>query len=94
MTAHRILLGLALLAAAVFGWFFLAGLADGIVTGRNIGTWLMILVLIAAAIVGGLGLRRGGHGRSGAVLLALVAVPAVGAALSVLLLLLTVERWN
>jgi hypothetical protein len=94
MTAHRILLGLALLAAGVFGWFFLAGLADGTVSSANIGAWLMILLPIAAAIGGGIALKRRGRRRSGAALLALIAVPAAGVVLFVLLLLLTVERWN
>jgi hypothetical protein len=94
MTAHRILLGIALLAAAVFGWFFLLGLADGTVSAANIGAWAVILLPIAALIGGGMVLHAGGRRRLGTTLVALVAVPAAAAGLFFLVLLLTVDRWN
>jgi hypothetical protein len=94
MTRHRILLGLALLAAAILGFFFLAGLADGSVSSFNIGSWAVVLGGVAAAIVGGIVLRRAGRPRLGDAVLAVVAVPVALYLLFFLALILMEPRWN
>jgi hypothetical protein len=94
VTLYRFLLGLALATAAIFGWFFLEGLADGTVSSFNIGLWLAILGVLALVIGGGVGLRRGGRTRQATLLLSLIAVPAGLAGVFFLVLILTVDRWN
>ena len=94
MTLYRSLLGIDAVALGIAVYFFLWGLSDGTVSSFNIGTWLMLLVPLMAIVWGGIALRRAGRMGAAKVLLALLAVPSAGAALFVVLLILSNPRWN
>jgi len=81
-------------AAAVAVFFFLTGLADGSVSSFNAGLWFMLLGGIAAILGGGLWLRGAGRLHLARGLLALLAVPAIGAAVLILTLIVAQPRWN
>lgn len=80
--------------AAVAMVFFVAGLSDGSVSAFNIGLWLGLLGGVGAVLGGGAWL--GAHGRPGpaAALLALLALPAMGYALFIILVIASGARWN
>ncbi|MGG5818174.1 hypothetical protein [Falsiroseomonas sp. HW251] len=94
MIAYRTLLVLATLPALVAVWFFLEGLADGSVSGLNLGLWLGLLASVCGAPV--LGFVLHGRGQPGAakVVLSLGAVPTVCAALLLVVLLLNPPHWQ
>ncbi|WP_137176613.1 osmoprotectant transporter permease [Roseomonas sp. AR75] len=94
MMAYRIMLGIALLTLGVLLFFFLWGVSDGTVSDFNILIWLVTLAVPAAAVAGGVAMRRQGHGAAAIALLGVVAVPAVLLALFFLLLILMQPRWN
>ena len=89
-----IFLGIDLITAAVFVYFFFVGLADGSVSAFNIVLWLVTLGGIAAITGGGWTLNRGGRRRAANAVLAILAVPAFGFGLFMLMLILTNPRWN
>jgi hypothetical protein len=90
---YRILLGIDIAAAAVAGFFFLWGLSDGTAL-YAFGTWLLLVGGIAAVIAGGMALKRSGRGGLANAVLALLAIPAAGYALFILLILILQPRWN
>lgn len=94
MVAYRTLLCLATLPALVAVWFFLEGLADGSVSGFNIGLWTGLLAAACGVPVLGYALNGQGHARAAKLVLSLVAVPAVCAGLLLILLILNPPRWN
>jgi hypothetical protein len=80
--------------AAVFVYFFFAGLADGSVSSFNIVLWSLILLGLAGILGGGPLLRAKVHPLAGLALVALLAVPGLLAALLLLVLLVAQRRWN
>jgi len=90
----QILMGLDIIAAAIFGYFFMVGLADGSVSDFNIGLWIGILLAIAAVFAGGLALRRAAWPKLANVVLALLAVPTALYGLFIVVVLVSGERWN
>jgi len=81
-------------AAAVAVFFFLEGLSDGSVSSFNAGLWFALLACIAIILGGGLWLRRAGLRRLAYALLALLAVPATGATILILAMIIAQPRWN
>lgn len=82
------------LIAAVIGYFFLVGLADGSVSSFNAGLWTMILLGVAAVIVGSKALQSAGHHKAAIAVTLLLAVPGAIAVLFMAVVLLTNPRWN
>jgi hypothetical protein len=90
---HRVPLGIDLAAAAVALFFFLWGLSDGTAL-YAFGTFLLLLGGIAAIIGGSIALARAGRVAAANVLLSVLAVPAAGYALFIVMLLILQPRWN
>jgi hypothetical protein len=90
----RALLAIDLLALAIAAFFFLWGIADGTVSSFNIGIWSLLLGGIAVIVGGGAALMRQGRNRLANALLLILAVPTVGYALFILMILIFQPRWN
>jgi hypothetical protein len=90
----RVLLGIDIAAAAVVGYFFFVGLADGSVSAFNIELWTVILLGIAAVFAGGLVLRRAGRPILACLILAILAVPTLFYGLFLLVVILSGMSWN
>lgn len=90
----RILLGIDIAAAAVVGYFFFVGLADGSVSAFNIELWSVILLGIAAIFAVGFVLRRAARPILACLILAILAVPASLYGVFLLAVILSGERWN
>jgi hypothetical protein len=90
------LLGLliTLLVAAIAALFFLIGLADGSITIWNAGEWTLLLLVSFGVPAAAVWLRTRGHTWLAVVLLALVAIPAVLAALALLMFVLSGASWH
>lgn len=82
------------LAAAVLGYFFLAGVADGSVSSGNIGLWLGFLVVCTVVLVASIALRRAGHPIVGNLVLTPVAIGGVLYVLFFAFLIGSGVRWN
>jgi hypothetical protein len=80
--------------AIVFGYFFAVGLADGSVSSFNIGLWTIILITLAAVLLGAHTLRSAGHASVSLIVLAVVAAPGLLAALFFIAVLILNPRWN
>jgi hypothetical protein len=93
MVVYRTLLGIDLAAAAVALFFFLWGLSDGTAL-YAFGTWLMLVGGIAAIIGGGIALARSGRVAAANAVLCILAIPTIGYALFVLMIVITQPRWN
>lgn len=94
MTLYRILFGIDLLAAGVILFFFLWGLADGTVSGFNIGLWMLILAGPASVLVGGYALRARAHLLAANLVLLILAAPAMLFMAVVVLLMTTQPNWH
>jgi hypothetical protein len=90
----RILLGIDIVAAAVVGYFFLVGLADGSVSAFNAELWGAILLAIGAVFAGGIALRRAARPILACLILAILAVPTSLYGFFLLVVILSGERWN
>lgn len=64
-------------AAAVLGYFFLAGVGDGSVSSSNIGLWSGILIVCAVILIASLVLRKADHSIIGSLVLTPVALGGV-----------------
>ena len=80
--------------AAIVVFFFLWGLADGTVSGMNIGLWVLTLGALAAVVGGSLGLKSSGRPGLGATLAWILAVPGLLVGLFFLALIVGNPRWN
>ncbi len=89
-----LLLGLDVLAASVAGYFFVLGLSDGSVSSFNIGEWTVLLATLAAIIAGGVALHRTGYVKSGNLVLAVLATPALLYAAFMVIVIMSGARWN
>jgi hypothetical protein len=94
MWIYRLFLIATAAALAVALYFFGIGLADGSVSSFNMVMWLALLSGLGAILIGGFGLDRSGKRAVAIAVLAIVAVPALLAALFFLVLILTQPRWN
>jgi hypothetical protein len=94
MNFFWILWGFDALIAAVFLYFFFVGLADGSVSSYNLGLWFLILVALAAILLGSIWLQNHHHFAFAKGLLYLLAVPGLLAGLFMLIVLVTNPRWN
>lgn len=65
------------LIAAVFLYFFFAGLADGSVSSFNMGLWLVTLAILAIVMLGSLLLRSSNRMVLAVTLLLVLAIPGV-----------------
>ncbi len=89
----KILWGIDALACIVVLYFYLVGLADRSVSSKNMGLWMMILLILAAVMFGSILLRP--HYPSMAVsLVGLLAVPVIGYGLFILVALFSKGKWN
>jgi len=82
------------LVASVFLYFFFVGIGDGSVSSFNIVEWLCILAVLGAVLGGSFFLRARGLGIVSLIVLALIAVPAVGFALIMGTTIILNPRWN
>jgi hypothetical protein len=83
-----------LLVAAVVVGFFVWGLADGSVSSFNIMLWLGLLGLVGAVVVGGRALQRAGHTVAATFVLLVLALPGLGFAFFLLMVVILQPRWN
>jgi hypothetical protein len=90
----RVLWWFDLLVAGVVTYFFLVGLTDGSVSSFNAGLWAIILLGLAAVLLGSKALHAAGKAKLGILLLLVLAVPGALAALFLILVLTTNPRWN
>jgi hypothetical protein len=86
--------GIDLLVAGEFVFFFLLGLSDGSVSSFNIVLWLGILAALAVVVGGSFALHVVGQRVLAIIVAALLAVPAIGAGLFFLFILISNPRWN
>ena len=89
-----ILWGFDAVLALVVLFFFVAGLADGSVSSRNMGLWLVVLLVLAGVMLGSLGLRKAGRTGLGYVVLLVLALPGLLFILFFGALLIINPRWN
>lgn len=90
----RSLFAIDVVAAAIALFFFAWGLADGTVSSFNIGIWSLLLGGIAVIVGGGFALMRQGRNGLANALLLILAVPTVGYALFILMIVILQPRWN
>lgn len=91
---YRLLFSVAGLVAAVFGFFFFAGIADDSVGPNNILLWAVILGVIATILIAAARLRARGQTLPATVLLMLLAVPGMLALLVIVVIVIAQPRWN
>jgi hypothetical protein len=82
------------LIAAVFVYFFAAGLADGSVSSFNLGLWLGILAANFAVLGAAVFLKAKGYSKAAIAVLLVPAFPALCFALFLLAVLILQPRWN
>jgi hypothetical protein len=90
----RVLVAIDAVIAFIALYFFSIGLADGSVSSFNMSLWLTMLSCIAAIMIGGLVLNAKGHRRIADGVLLIMALPGVGFALFMLILIISHPRWN
>jgi hypothetical protein len=90
----KALLGIDVIIAGVFVFFFITGVGDGSVSAFNMMLWLGILVGIASVLLAGSVLKATGATGPANLVLVVLAGPGVAAALFFLLLILSQPRWN
>ena len=75
-------------------YFFFIGLTDGSVSSFNGGLWLALLGAIVAILLAGVALNAKGQRGMALGVLAILAVPALLAALFFAVLIVANPRWN
>jgi len=93
MSLFNILLGIDALVCIVVLYFYLVGMADGSVSSRNMGLWVIILFALAAVMFGSIWLRSY-YLWAAYWLLSIVALPAIGYLLLILLPVFGRGKWN
>ena len=86
--------GIDAVIAAIFLYFFAAGLADGTVSSFNIVLWLGVLAALGGVLGGSSWLRNAGHQRIARLVLLSLAIPGFLVALFFLVLIIAQPRWN
>lgn len=94
MALFKVLWTIDALASLVVIYFFFVGVADGTVSSRNMGLWMMILAAIGAVMLGSIWLRN--HQLNGMAfgLLCVLAIPALFFLLYMLIAMFSGGRWN
>ena len=82
------------LVAAVFVYFFLAGLAAGTVSSFNLGLWLATLGFFAAVLAGSWWLRAKNWPRAALIVLSVPALPSLAYLLLILAFLIAQPDWR
>ena len=75
-------------------YFFFVGLKDGSITARNLGLWLLILLLIAAALFGSMWLRDHDKMAWAKGVLLFSSVPGALVLLFFLVVIIGKPKWN
>ncbi len=86
--------GVDVLAALVALYFFFVGLGDGSVSSFNARIWTVLLLGLAAVVIGGPWLRSAGYPKLARAVVAVLGVQALGVGLFFLVLLITKPRFN
>ena len=94
MTFFKILWGIDALASMVVIYFFFVGLADGTVSSRNMGLWLVILLILGGVLLGSLWLRSHQHPTLAVITLCIITVPSLLYGLFILSAILPGNKWN
>lgn len=82
------------LAALIVLYFFFIGLADGTVSSRNAGLWLVMLLALAGVLGGSYYFFSHGQLRIAYIILSLIAIPVVLMLLFALFMVFGNVRWN
>jgi hypothetical protein len=93
MTFFWILWSFSALMSLVPIYFFFVGLADGSITSKNMGLWALILLIVAAVLLGSLWLK-GDHLGLSKIILLLAAIPGLFVLLYFLIVITSKARWN
>lgn len=74
--------------------YFFIGLADRSITSRNIGLWVLLLVIIAAVLAGSMWLKANNHLSIANTVLVAASIPGWILLLYMLIILIGKPRWN
>lgn len=94
MTFFWILWGIDAVVALIAVYFFFVGLGDGSVSSFNGTLWMGLLAGLAIVLLGSLWLKNHDYMGMAKLLLAIVAVPAAGYGLIILIAIFGGGRWN
>lgn len=94
MTFFWILWGIDAFVALIAIYFFFVGLGDGSVSSFNGNLWFGLLAGLAIVLLGSLWLKNHDFMGLAKLLLAIVAIPAVGYGLIILISIFGGARWN
>jgi len=75
-------------------YFFFIGLADGSVSSRNMGLWMMILLSTAVIMLGSIWLRNHHYNSMAMGLLLILAIPALLYLIFILVMIISGGKWN
>jgi hypothetical protein len=82
------------LASLIVVIYFFIGIMDGTVTGRNMGMWLILLLVIGAMIAGSMMLYKHEKFVLAWILAGILVLPTLLALIYVVMVVLGVVRWN
>jgi hypothetical protein len=94
MTFFNIIWGIDAITAFIVLLFFFIGMADGTVSGINLGLWAMIIAALIVILFGSLWLRSHGYPGFAMLLTLLLAVPALLFGLYMTIAIVSKPRWN
>ncbi len=94
MTGFWVLWGFDALIALVVLYFFMLGITDGTVSGRNFALWLLMLLIPMAIVGGSLWLKSMDRMALARTLLWLLAIPGLMYVLFILFAVIAKPRWN
>ena len=94
MTLFWVFWGIDAIVAFIALYFFFIGLSDGSVSSFNIRMWVVLLIVLAALLLGTLALKSAGNLSLAKILAGLLAVPALLCLLFFLVVMVSGEKWN
>jgi len=94
MTTFWILWIFNALMALIPLYFFFIGIGDGSITSRNIGLWMIILLIVAVVVGGSLLLKSANQMGLAKALLMVAAIPGLLAILYFAVVMTSKTRWN
>jgi apolipoprotein N-acyltransferase len=94
MIAFKVLWIIDALASLVVLYFFVEGLGDGTVSGRNMNLWCMILAALSAVMLGSIWLKSHHYTVAGIVLLLILSIPVLFFCIYILIAMFSNQRWN
>lgn len=74
--------------------YFFIGLMDRSITIRNIAIWLLILLIVAAVLIGSMWLKAANHLNIANIILVAASIPGWILLLYMLIILIGKPRWN